>query len=287
MRALVYIFLILLVFRVGAAPISRILKADSTLDDDVAGSIAVITNKKGDFFCTATVLNEMWLLTGAHCNFRKKSKIRVGRLKNDGWEDTTVRKFLKHPDYDKDSGLHDIALVKVKKPLHSFYPVRLYLGEKYLKKHRAIAAGYGRSEKTSNELNQKDLTIISLKKCKKAMEKKDYRIPPDWNKRNFVCAGKNSVTCFGDSGGPLFVLNRAGYLVQVGVLLGGRECKDKRSGKISPKKGVPNVYTAVSGHAEWIIKSVTGTIRVVGNVRKGKRRRQKNKTWELEAHEVW
>lgn len=278
MRTLVYLLLLLLIFGARATPISRILWADDEVHPDVKASVAVITNKKGNS-CTATVLNERWLLTVAHCNFPKRSKVRIDTLKNEGGEQRTVRKFLKHPGYDADSGLHDIALVKLNRPFYRFdpdtpydhkyryKPVRLYFGKRYLKKYRAIAAGYGLSEGTSDELNQKDLKIISLKKCKNDLDRNDYLVPPDWSKRNFVCAGKNSVTCFGDSGGPLFANTTSG-LVQVGVLLGGGECRDEESGEISPEKGVPNVYTSVSGHAEWIIRSVTGSILVHGKVRK-------------------
>lgn len=250
-----------------------IVAGQNEVDERLLSFSAVIHDSTGT--CTATVINERWLLTAAHCSYAKGAKVRVGRRSRDGDADTYVSKFIPHPRFTKRALLHDIAVVEVAPPLEagSFEPVALNMGSGGADVGVGIpedtwtrTAGYGESKPgTSNTgmgvFRRVDLPIVSITKCAVALEKHNYRAPVAFNTSNYVCAGYDGPdscggdTCSGDSGGPLVVKQKSsGDYLQIGVTSAGAKCGTEK---------VPGVYTAVAGHAEWIAQSITGSINLV------------------------
>jgi secreted trypsin-like serine protease len=62
---------------------------------------------------------------------------------------------------------------------------------------------------------------------------------------NQVCAGTGDTdVCFGDSGGPLMVMDEAGHWNVIGITSFGLG--------VCAEPGVPTVYTRVDKYLDWI-----------------------------------
>lgn len=148
----------------------------------------------------------------------------------------SVKKVYRHENYDENSKLNDIAIIKLSRdvelnpfiqisclpnPNISFYPSKVDI------KSYAIGWGtlnYGDSS-GSDVLRNVDLTIYDGSKCK------DVSIyGNNWNSQ--ICAGNFSGgkdTCQGDSGGSLFVLdkvNEKSKFVTAGIVSYGDKCAE-------------------------------------------------------------
>ncbi|KAI4457443.1 tryptase-related [Holotrichia oblita] len=188
----------------------------------------------GRFYCGASVINDRYILTAAHCiNGFPKERLAATFLDHDRsttYETKTftrkIANILKHGGYGVGGTFNnDIALLKLNEPLD-------FSG---LVKPVSIVTGWGATESTgqvSNVLREVDVPVISNMECRST----------GYGRRitdNMICAGYpegQKDACQGDSGGPMHIANNSLYSI-IGVVSWGEGCA---------QANYPGVYTRVN-----------------------------------------
>jgi len=207
--------------------------------------------------CGATVINDRYLLTAAHCIHSFKDqldqmKVAFGGVsilemvsKNQVYE---IQSFIVHPKYKHGADYHfhnDIALVKLKSPIADFgrkiVPVCIG-GVDSSSVATAIGFGYNGDPYNGGQLMDKlqdaNLNILSTSNCR-------FYWPFSFKADIQMCAGNSFVnSCTYDSGGPLInIVNGRDH--QIGIVShGGEDC-----GRISKS---PTAFTRLSAYVDWI-----------------------------------
>ncbi|XP_043268692.1 serine protease snake-like isoform X2 [Venturia canescens] len=217
------------------------------------------------WLCGGTLVSDLYVLTAAHCldsSGQIPSKIRVGLtdLKNpeSGMQERKVVERIAHPEYKIPARYHDIALLKIDKPLEMEAGVRPACLEvdsnlPLSQKQGAIASGFGRtsygSSNGSRYLMKVSLNYVPAEDCAKHFSgESGGRRMSRGLIPNMLCAGVmegGKDTCQGDSGGPLQRVLKDPYCAYsiVGVTSFGKFCGFKNS---------PAIYTRVSSYLDWI-----------------------------------
>ncbi|GJQ69475.1 hypothetical protein Trydic_g6582 [Trypoxylus dichotomus] len=205
------------------------------------------------FYCGASVINDRYILTAAHCvSGFPKERLGATFLDHDRstiYETKTfsrkISNVLKHGSYGVGGSFNnDIALLKLSEPLDFsglVKPVCLPTIGRSFTGHHGIVTGWGATEATgqvSNVLREVDVPILSNMECRNT----------GYGRRitdNMICAGypqglKDS--CQGDSGGPMHIVNNSLYSV-VGIVSWGEGCA---------QANYPGVYTRVNRYLTWI-----------------------------------
>ncbi|XP_058806444.1 trypsin-1-like [Phymastichus coffea] len=214
--------------------------------------------------CGASILNEYWILTAAHCVTSApkigNTNIKVGKhhIFNDNKFTQTHEIALKivHESYTGDVAPYDIALFKLKTPIkfnERVQPIQLPEQDK-VHSGNAVLSGWGLISKNwlpkmTTILQTAVVPIIQNDECKaaiKAIESSGELYPTQ------MCSGPLDGTtsaCSGDSGGPLAVHDKNNKPVLAGIVSWGMyPC-----GSI----GAPSVYTRVSSYVDWINKKMS------------------------------
>jgi len=202
--------------------------------------------------CAGTILNELWILTAAHCLYApaqflsveySTSQISQGFV---GERIAYVESFIVHEDYSSSQIRNDVGLIKLREPLDTGLhgsPVKLATPGSYYKTGTpTVVAGWGRigsGEPISTILQKVTLQIYSYADCKAAHDQSTSSL--DIYRTN-ICAGVPEMgksECNGDSGGPLVVDG-----VQVGIVSWSlKPCA------VAP---YPGVYSDVASYVGWI-----------------------------------
>ncbi|GAV04935.1 hypothetical protein RvY_15135 [Ramazzottius varieornatus] len=215
-----------------------------------------MTNGQINWMCGGSLLNDIYVITAAHClesAVNGNYVVRVGehdiRVQNGGQENIAVSRLRLHPSYGGQSRnfIHDIAILRLSKAVtfrSKVLPVCLpVVSEEPAAGTRCIVTGWGLMGKVQAvKLQQGNVQIISRSTCGTAPIAASQ-----------VCAGTvdGSVdACSGDSGGPLVCQNSTTrkWVVQGLVSFG------PSAGCGIPR--MPAVYTKVSFYVPWI-KSLT------------------------------
>ncbi|XP_031619926.1 transmembrane protease serine 9-like [Contarinia nasturtii] len=211
----------------------------------------------GNFHCGASLISKDYVLTAAHCVRRlKRSKIRIILGDHDQTvisdadaKMRAVSAVIKHRYFDSNTYNHDIALLKLRKPItysKNIMPVCLPEDDFDPAGKTGIAVGWGRTSEGGalpSVVQHVEVPILSLNQCRN-MKYRSSRITP-----NMVCAGKGKQdSCQGDSGGPLVVYNNGKYEV-IGIVSWGVGCG---------RAGYPGVYTRVPRYMPWVRANVDG-----------------------------
>jgi len=202
-------------------------------------------------FCGVSLISDTFALTAAHCvgsRFPTSEYITLGSLRHDGGGNPVATRYYVeetfiHPRYNQGAQFaFDAALLKLDTPVE-FSPTRRPIklapdtsGD--FSDWVSTCTGWGlttQGGRPSDILREVDIPIISNARCSTMY---DGIVP------SMVCAympGKDS--CNGDSGGPLFVDDDDGSVVQVGIVSWGIGCAGV---------GAPGVYARVSEIIPWV-----------------------------------
>ncbi|XP_029051283.1 trypsin-1-like [Osmia bicornis bicornis] len=214
---------------------------------------------KYSHICGGSILNEWYILTAGHC-IQKIGQLRViaGKYYLQKDEDTEqtidVAKTIVHAEYPGGVAQHDIALLRLKKPLifdRKVQPIKLPAqGQK--QDGDVIISGWGSTQKSirptvlPNKLQKAVVPILSNEECLKELKSKPIIGDQPELFSTQVCsgtAGKEVSACSGDSGGPL-AQGRGAEAVQVGIASWVMmPCGSTR---------MPSVYTRVASYVDWI-----------------------------------
>ncbi|XP_061388233.1 trypsin-1 [Musca vetustissima] len=225
----------------------------------IVGGSQVKTNKypwiaqvlRGSFqFCGATLINDRYALTAAHCVHGMDPKgltVRLLQLDRNAASEGILRKVVAvnmHRRYSPATSQHDIALLKFDQPVPLKDPIRpvcLPLTSNHNFDFKpAIVAGWGLTSdggSSSNFLREVTVPVLTNAQCRATSYKSMIL-------ETMLCAGYlegGKDACQGDSGGPLIV--REGIFRLAGVVSFGYGCA-------SPD--APGVYTRVSKYLDWI-----------------------------------
>lgn len=215
--------------------------------------------QRGGHFCGASLIADRWVVTAAHCVVGEKVKglkVWVGghdlRRKDQG-ETAKVKKIYIHPNYSEKTDRNDIALIELKAPIGTNIPRAVVASSQTTNQNAkpgkiATVSGWGAlSENGASPkvLHQVKLPIVSNSECNS---------PAAYGGEvagTQICAGLRQGgkdSCYGDSGGPLWV-TKQGKAHLVGVVSWGEGCAQPR------KYGV---YTRVANFKGWIDSKMKG-----------------------------
>ncbi|XP_062702299.1 serine proteinase stubble [Aedes albopictus] len=212
----------------------------------------------GQFHCGASLLTRDYVLTAAHCVRRlKRNKIRVILGDHDQFLTTeteaiqrAVTAIIRHRSFDQNSYNHDIALLKLRKPVElskTIKPVCLPKDRSEPAGLTGTVVGWGRTSEGGTLpgiVQHVDVPILTLDQCR-SMKYRASRITS-----NMLCAGKGKQdSCQGDSGGPLLVRHGEKHEI-VGIVSWGVGCG---------RAGYPGVYTRVARYLPWIRANMDDT----------------------------
>ncbi|XP_044727947.1 transmembrane protease serine 9-like [Chrysoperla carnea] len=212
----------------------------------------------GVFHCGASLLTSDYVLTAAHCVRRlKRSKIRIILGDHDQTVTTeapakmrAVSAVIRHRNFDTNTYNHDIALLKLRKPItftKNIRPICLPPPDREPSGYEGTVVGWGRTSEGGmlpGIVREVQVPIWTQAQCK-AMKYRASRITA-----NMLCAGKGKMdSCQGDSGGPLLI-NIDGRYEIVGIVSWGVGCG---------RPGYPGVYTRLTRYLSWVENNLQDT----------------------------
>lgn len=211
--------------------------------------------------CGASILNENWIVTAAHCidfpSSPRHYEILVGLHKLSQETAATVKKYkiskiAIHKGYKDDDTYHnDIALLRTAKPI-DITGSGGYINGVCLPKTKADPSGFatvigwGHTREdgyNSDTLKKVTVPIVDREICNEIYDPEEtdesFELP-----ESMICAGKKGKdACQNDSGGPLIQTDQNGVYTIIGVVSHGIGCGEN-----------PGVYIKVSMYKDWMRK---------------------------------
>jgi secreted trypsin-like serine protease len=221
--------------------------------------VALTNRETTDSFCSGFIISSNAILTAAHCLQGRNPYLvqilaKVHDLRQFNGERYDIDQWFIHPEYRYNDSMHlnDIAMIKIKNSfaydLRSCCLPSLQSSIYPRGNTKAVISGWGKltanpNSRNSPVLQHAVLPIVDERniKCRQTIV--------DTNRQ--LCAGYNNLvmdTCFGDSGGPLLVVEyderNQGHFVASGIVsYGNRQCDASISS---------GVYTRVGFYLPWI-----------------------------------
>ncbi|CAM4948204.1 unnamed protein product [Rotaria socialis] len=197
--------------------------------------------------------DENYVLTAAHCISTKDPSLititagihnrDLGDVDESSRQKLQVAKIFVHPDWNADTVINDIALLRLAEPanFNEYVQPACLPGPDPKPDSEVVLIGWGAVETgggTHHVLKQTQVRVIE--NCE--------HFWTDINKEKQICVrdpSLNSVVCNGDSGGPLLQEHSGQWVVEGVTSFGERECE-------MVNHNMPNVYTRVSAYLPWI-----------------------------------
>ncbi|XP_055915454.1 cathepsin G-like [Eupeodes corollae] len=215
--------------------------------------IAIREPKHRTGWCGGALITDMFVLTAVHClKGIQLATLYIGahdirNLSNTMTIDVTPRNMLLHRLWTPRYAVNDIALIRLPKSItfsDSIQPIVLPNNPQTIHNvspgQMLVAIGWGRTSSNTSIARPSKLHSIQLRveadaTCKNLFFHYDATLN--------ICLEGNveKTTCFGDSGGPIVVINeRTGTHVLVGITSYGRKCENV------------SVLTKVAAYLDWI-----------------------------------
>ncbi|KAJ3660402.1 hypothetical protein Zmor_004852 [Zophobas morio] len=242
---------------VGASALpldSRIVNGTDADPGDVPFIVSLRVNHRHS--CGATIINEKYLLTAAHCvqNPVDRYSIQYGLTHIISGEDAPnvikAAKLTPHENYVAGNGyVNDVAVIELEDSL----PLGPYVQPTTLppafnatpENSVALLAGWGlpfTNGSVMTDLQKVNILVFPDADCERI-----HALTGPTHRSRHVCAGVpegGKGQCNGDSGGPLIVDG-----VQIGIV--------SWSVKPCTVKGYPGVFAKVSNYVNWIKDKIT------------------------------
>lgn len=264
---------------------------DVTADEDVPNWLANLRLSNGQRpFCAATLVDEGWVMTAAHCLFSNSTRNENGavplapsdlelRFGERDYRETGTRvrveRYVIHSGFANGSGSfdNDIAVLKLdledsgllrRGPGDLGTPVSLAAMSEVRQaldapdEHPMTLLGWGWTEDPAPEPRE---TVLQRLDGHPLVQRRECRSV--WGNgtitSRMLCAGTTQAVstdeigeaCFGDSGGPLF-FNDGNRDVQTGIVSFGRSPCGEALTVNGEQRRRPAVYTDVSSLREWV-----------------------------------
>ncbi|XP_071493626.1 trypsin-2-like [Diadema antillarum] len=206
----------------------------------------------GYHMCGATLINDQWIVSAAHCFYRWKRlsdyTITVGSHDRDdvdkNQQNLKLGGIWVHEDYNSRTLDNDIAMLKLEQPITftDYISPACVATNDYPAGTTCVVTGWGDQETAvdDTDLQEVYVPIIDTEVCNRQ----------NWYNGaitdNMFCAGYpegGQDSCQGDSGGPFVCRNQAGAWELTGVVSWGYGCADALN---------PGVYTRVTRYNNWI-----------------------------------
>ncbi|XP_022097599.1 uncharacterized protein LOC110983038 [Acanthaster planci] len=251
----------------GPNPFSRIIGGQDASPGEWPWMLAIL-DADYDFRCGASLINNRWAITAAHCADAVNSLlIGVLNLSNLGpnYKLVTVSEIIVHSFYDPNNDYNyenDIALLKLETPVEFndyIRPVCLNNVQNETEKYqKCYATGWGTTVEgrtvLPDILQEVVVPLVPLENCTTALED-SFLIT-----EKMICAGYEEGgrdSCQGDSGGPLVCEGDDGRWLLVGATSFGEGCA---------RPGLPGVYVRISQYIDFIQFHVNQDVPTPGKV---------------------
>lgn len=224
-------------------------------------SVVVRITETQNILCGGTIIQENFILTGAHCVAGRSSfRVGVGSIDlNDPIIQAQSTRAIIHPQYNPNNLNNDVALIELPFSLswtQSIQPAQLPTRSQERQSFeflRTLVAGFGRtaddSPDISNRLMYNSLRVIGNSECS-AIYGSDVIRAGTLCARGWESNAQN--ICQGDSGGPLVLADGAEQtLIGVVSFVSSRGCS----------VGDPGGYARVTSYLDWISQNAGIQIR--------------------------
>jgi hypothetical protein len=245
----------------SCSPFGEVVATDTDLyggQEAVPGNwpcmVAIVRAKVKPYdgqFCGGSLIAARWVLTAAHCVADTSPagiEVVLGMhwLASGGQERLPVQQILLHPSYDTDTNEADLALLFLARPSTVRTVTLIDAYDMVLDRAGRAGSliGWGLSEDGyPSGLREVQVPIVANSTCNANW----FGLVSD----TMLCAGNYLPSyvgaCYGDSGGPLLVLNsdKSGWVLSGVVSWGSASCQRHYG-----------VFTRVSNFRDWIQETV-------------------------------